>query len=171
VADEQGQTPEGSEQPAGQNPPAAEAQTFSADYVKSLREEAKEARLSNKQLAKELDALKAAAGDNSALTAKIDEMNSTLAKAQAEATAATQRAELVRLAAKANVPIELAEMLDLSKLDLTDEKKALEQLGKLASTKPAPTQAKPGTWMSTGKTDAELRNELFGARKTSIFGG
>jgi hypothetical protein len=173
VAEDQGQMPEDSNPSAGTNPApvANEAQTYSADYVKTLREEAKESRLQNKKLSTELESLKVAVGDNSALKAKIDEMTSNLAKAQAEAESASKRADLVRLAAKAGVPVDVAELIDLSKIDLKDEAKALEKLGKLAAPASKANPARPGTFMNTGLTDSELRQEIYGGRANSIFGG
>lgn len=157
----------------GQKPDVShEQQTYSADYVKALREEAKQTRLQLKTVSGELEQLRTVAGDSKALQEQIGKIGADLAKAQADAVSASQRADLVRLAVKANVPIELAEMLDLSKLDLTDEKKALEQLGKLGVRGTQSPQVKPGATGSNGMTDADMRAAINGAnRSASLFGG
>ena len=66
---------------------------------------------------------------------------------------------------------DVAALLDLSKVNLEDEAKALEVLAKFA--KPATgQQVKPGAVGATGLTDAELRQRYFGGQqKSSIFGG
>ena len=99
------------------------------------------------------------------LTAQVNE-------AKAQADAATKQANLLRLASMAGVDPDTALMLDITKIDLTDDAKALQQLGKFAR----PTngaQVKPGTVGNTGATEEELRKLYFGggANKTLIFGG
>lgn len=151
--------------------PAQEQQTFSADYVKSLREEAKSSRLELKRVSDELDAIKRTAGDNAELTKRLDQLTGDLTKAQEEAQKATQRADLVRLAAKAGVPVDIVEMLDLSKIDMTDEIKALEQLGKFAVKSMNGSHIKPGSLQDARLTDAQLRDEIYGGKRANFFQG
>ena len=170
MADEtpSGQIPENAN---GQTPAAQqEMKTFPADYWHALREENKGYRQQLQSVSGELENLKKLATGNAELEKKLQEASAQLATAQQEADAALRRAALVRLASKAGVSPDVADMLDLSKIDLTDEAKALEQLGKLATTsKSAGGQAKPGTWMNTGLSESELRSEIYGGRKSTIF--
>ena len=78
----------------------------------------------------------------------------------------------MRLAAKAGVDPDVAALLDLSKLDLSDEKKALETLARLKGTSASASQARPGA-AAGGASDDELRARFFGTgrQKSSIFGG
>ena len=97
----------------------------------------------------------------------------------AEQTAAAERSQrelqVTRLAIKAGVDLDLVPYLDLSKLDLADEKAALEVLGKLAAARQTANGASnPGRGGATGPNDAELRGLYFGGggrSKTTIFGG
>lgn len=100
------------------------------------------------------------------------------AKVQA-AEAKAQRAERVaiatRLAAKAGVDPDIVPYLDVDKLDLDDEKKALDILGKLASAKGASAggASNPGRSGASGTSDDELRKLYFGGggNRPTIFGG
>ena len=92
-------------------------------------------------------------------------------EAKAQADASTKQASLMRLANMAGVDPDTALLLDISKIDLTDEAKALQQLGKFAK----PTngaQVKPAGTIG-GATEEELRNLYLGGGKpkTMIFGG
>ncbi len=98
----------------------------------------------------------------------------------AESIATAERAQkelaVTRLATQAGVDLALVPYLDLSKLDLTDEKAALEVLGKLATARTTANGASnPARNGATGMTDKELRDTYFnggGPRsKTMIFGG
>jgi hypothetical protein len=83
--------------------------------------------------------------------------------------------QVTRLATRAGVDLDLVPFLDLSKLDLADEAKALEVLGKLATARSTANGASnPGRSGAAGMSDAEKRAFYFdgGARnKTTIFGG
>lgn len=103
---------------------------------------------------------------------QLANLQAQVAQAQAQADAATKQANLMRLANMAGVDPDVAAMLDLSKIDMTDDAKALQQLGKFAK----PTngaQVKPGQVGNTGATEDELRALYFGTGKpkTLIFGG
>jgi predicted nucleic acid-binding Zn-ribbon protein len=99
-----------------------------------------------------------------ALEAEVQAKDAAAAKAASEA-------QLLRLATKAGVDPDVAALLDLSKIDISDEKAALETLSKFARPSANGAQVKPGAVGATGMTDADLRNRYFGASKTTIFGG
>lgn len=100
---------------------------------------------------------------------QLASLQAQIAAEQAKATAAQQQATLLTMAAKAGVDPDTALMLDISKIDLTDEAKALQQLSRFAKPK-AGAQVNPA---SNGTTDDELRKLYFGGgkSKTMIFGG
>lgn len=145
---------------------AAKWRTQLRDVEKQLRSVLPKAeQLEQLELTKETEGQK--------LTEKIAELEENLSKSAAMAVRAQQESLVVKLAAKAGVDPEIAALLDLSKLDLEDEEKALETLGKLAVTGTAggrPTN--PGRVEAVQATDAELRELYFGnTRKSAIFGG
>lgn len=162
---------------AGQAPAAKQdasqadaPKSFDEKYVSELREEAKGYRTQLRDTQAALKEAQTAAGENKALADKLAGLETQLAQAAAKAEAAEKAAAFVRLAAKAGVDPDVAALLDVSKFDLSDEKKALEALGKLAS-KSTGSQARPGG-SGAGETDEQLRARLFGGnRKTTIFGG
>lgn len=99
-----------------------------------------------------------------ALEAEVQAKDAAAAKAASEA-------QLLRLATKAGVDPDVAALLDLSKIDLSDEKAAIETLSKFAKPTANGAQIKPGAVGATGMTEADLRTRYFGASKTTIFGG
>ena len=104
------------------------------------------------------------------LAERIAALEAEVLAKNAAAEQATKQTQLLRLATKAGVDPDVAALLDMSKIDLTDEKAAMETLSKFA--RPANgAQVKPGAVGATGLTDADLRNRYFGASKTTIFGG
>lgn len=151
---------------------AEEQRTFSADYVKALRAENADWRRQLREtqtVVKQLQDGQASAAD---LSAKLTALEAQLAEKDKAAAQAQQEAALVRLATKAGVDPEVASMLDLSKIDLADETKALASLQKLAGAGRSTAQAKPGTVGQTGLTEAELHDRFFGSggQKATIFG-
>lgn len=104
------------------------------------------------------------------LQERLAALEADLARSKAAADVAQKQAQLTRLATKAGVDPDVIDLLDLSKLDLTDETKAIQVLGRFAKTA-AGAQVKPGG-AATGDTEAELRKQFFGGQsKTMIFGG
>lgn len=103
-----------------------------------------------------------------------DAARAEVATAKAEAARAVQEAKLTRLATKAGVDPDVAALLDLSKLDLDDEKAALETLGKLANARQTANSASnPARNGAAGPSEDELRQYYFGGgrNKPTIFGG
>lgn len=174
MADEQqaGQAP-GSEQQAGQAQDAGKqpAETFDAAYVQQLRDEAAKWRTQFREVQAQVKELSGKAGDSEKLTERLTALEAELAQKSAAAEAAAKQTQLLRLATKAGVDPDVAALLDLSKVNLDDEKAALDVLSKLA--KPgAGAQVKPGAVGATGMSEAELRARYFGGRQSSaIFGG
>jgi hypothetical protein len=163
---------------AGQAPAATEAKAQAADAPKTydektvadLRDEAAKWRTQLREAQAALKEATAAAGENRTLADKLAGLEAQVAEKAAAADRATKEAQLVRLAAKAGVDPDVAALLDLSKVDLSDEKKALELLGKLRTA--SASQARPGVTGAGSDSEAELRARYYGgARKSSIFGG
>lgn len=169
----QGQAPDSAQSAASQAPAAqpVEAQaTPTIDY----ESEVTKLRAENAKWRTQLREAQAAAGDNETLKEKLTALEAQRASFEAEREAALKErdaaqrlATAIRLGAKAGVDADVIEMLDLSKLDLTDEKRALEALSKLGRS--AGSQARPGNGQPP--SDAEMRAAIFGPRKSSIFGG
>lgn len=149
-------------------PPAGAPKMFDESYVSELRGEAASYRKQLREAQEALKAAQAAAGDNQALAGKLAELESSLAQKAAEAEAAQKAATFVRLAAKAGVDPDLMNLLDLNKFDLSDEKRTLDALSKLAG-RGNGNQARPGG--AAPSSDNDLRAQMFGPRKSSIFGG
>ena len=161
---------------------AAEAQGATAQD-KKLSDEAAKWRTKFRELEAQVKALepKAAKFDElqeaqkteaQKMADQLATLTAQVAQAQAQADAATKQANLLRLASMAGVDPDVALMLDISKIDLTDDAKALQTLGKFAK----PTngaQVKPGQVGNTGATEDELRKMYLGGGKpkTLIFGG
>lgn len=98
-------------------------------------------------------------------------LQAQVTEATAQAQAAQAQAKLMALAARVGVDPDVANLLDISKIDLTDEAKATQQLQRFA--KPSNgTQVKPGDTIG-GMTEDDLRKHYFGGgrSKTTIFGG
>lgn len=176
VQADSGPAPEPATPAGGQNPTAPQAappvdapKTFSAEYVQDLREEAKTYRQQLRQAQDAIKELTGKAGESGELAEKLAELQAQLTAQAAAVEAAQKAAQLTRLAAKAGVDPDLAAMLDLSKIDLADEKKALEVLSKIGGGKGA--QARPGIAGNGTPTDAEMRALVYGGRKPGIFGG
>ena len=111
-------------------------------------------------------------------TQKLADAIADAQRKAAESQAAAERAQrelaVTRLATKAGVDLDLVPYLDLSKLDLDDESKAMEILGKLASARQqASSASNPGRNGATGESDGDLRKLYFGGGRNapSIFGG
>lgn len=154
---------------------------FDAKYVEELRQEAaryrtqlRDTQTQLKELqpkAEQFDQLQEAQkSSEQKLQERLTALEADLAAKAAEAERAQKQAQLTRLATKAGVDPDILDLLDLGKLDLSDEKKVLEVLGRFAKTA-AGAQVKP-SGAATGETEAELRKQFFGGQsKTMIFGG
>ena len=104
---------------------------------------------------------------------RIAQLEKQAADATASAQAAQRQAKLTVLATKANVDPELIALIDIAKLDLDDEAGTIKTLGKLAVGRQGGGSASnPGRdGGGGGKSDAELRQEIFGNRRTgTLFG-
>lgn len=150
--------------------------------MKKLRDEAAKWRTSYRAEQEKVKQLTPAAEQLAALEeakkSDVDKLREQMLKLEAQATAATQAAEmadkrvkLLKVATKANISPELADLLDLSKLDLEDEAGTLEMLKKLA-----PQQTANGGGASNPANAANgvlSPAEWYAKRgaKTTIFGG
>ncbi len=108
------------------------------------------------------------------LADQLAEANKRAADSDTVAQRAVREAKLVRMATKAGVDPDVAALLDLSKLDLDDEKATLDTLGKLAAARgTANSASNPARSGAQGESDAELRQLYFGGgrNKPTIFGG
>lgn len=153
---------------------AAPAETPSEKEISKLNAEAAKWRTQFRETEQALKTLQAQAGDNKALGDQLAKLQGDLAAKAAEAEAAQKLVKVTILAGKAGVDLDLIPLIDLNKIDLSNEKAALEVLGKFAGAGRGAQQVKPGAINSNGDTDAELRSMFFGTggpRKSSIFGG
>jgi len=100
------------------------------------------------------------------LERQLAERDAAIANAQREAA-------VMRLATKAGVDPDLVGLLDLSKIDVDDEKAALETLGKFAAARAAAGASNPGRAGAAQPSDEELRAYYFGGgrNRPTIFGG
>ena len=174
----QGQTPE------PQEPQAQEPKVYDADYVKSLRDEAKQHRLEAKAVKERLAELERA--QNAQQEAKLREQNeyqklaeqykSQLEQMERQLTERTRETLKMRIAAEFGLPPELA-----ARLQGTDEesmKADAETLKRFAApaqptqgTRPATTPAPTGG-ASNSTTQDILARVLGGGGNTSkLFGG
>lgn len=147
----------------------AEPKTFSADFVQDLRREAANYRTQLRDAQAALKKLQDGQANVEELRAQLAALETSLAEKTAAADKATREATVLRLAP--GIDPDVLNLLDLSKLDLSDEAKARATLARLAA--PAQTtQAKPGSVGNTGLTEAELRERYWGSsgRKATIFG-
>jgi hypothetical protein len=165
------ETPGPAPSDAGTQPQDGGAEKFDAAYVKQLREEAAEWRVKFKETQTQLKDLTAKSTDATQLTERLTALEAELAQKAAAAEAATKQAQLLRLASKAGLDPDVAMLLDIGKLNLEDEKAALDVLSKFA-TKSRGQQVRPGAAGAGSETEAELRKRYFGGQsKTTIFGG
>jgi hypothetical protein len=150
------------------------ARKDAANYRTKLRElegKWKEAEPVLVEFQKQQDAQKSEA---QRLADQVAAANKLAADNQAAAERAQKELQVTRLAIEAGVNLDLVPFLDLSKLDLTDEAKALEVLGKLATAKQTANSASnPGRTGAAGADEAELRRIFFGGGRNqpTIFGG
>ncbi len=150
---------------------ATPAETQESKEISKLNAEAAKWRVQARETEAALKALQEQAGDNKALSDQLAKLQADLAAKAAEAEQAQKLAAVIRLAVKAGVDPELVSLLDLSKIDLSDDKKAQDVLSKFAGAGRG-AQVKPGAINNNGDTEAELRAMFFGAgRSTNIFGG
>lgn len=171
---------------AGAEEPAEDQASLGNDEVTKLRSEAARWRTKLRDTEKTLNELKPLAeqfratqdAQKSEAQKALEERDAAraeVAQAKAEALRAQQETKLTRLATKAGVDPDVAALLDLSKLDLDDEKAALETLGKLATARQTANSASnPARSGAAGPSDDQLRNHYFGGgarSKTTIFGG
>lgn len=179
VADEtQGQAPGDT---TAQQPQDGAGEQFDAKYVEELRQEAAKYRTQLRETQGQLKELQPKAQQydqlqeaqktqEQKLQERLAALEADLAAKAADAERAQKQAQLVRLATKAGVDPDVVDLLDLGKLDLTDEKKTMEVLGRFARTV-AGAQVKPGG-ESGGETEADMRARFFGGKsKSMIFGG
>ncbi len=103
---------------------------------------------------------------------RVAELETALADKEAAFTAAERSHRFATLAAKAGVPADIAELIDISKFDLDDEAaalKSLEALAKMAKPQATVGPANPGRGQSGAVSDEEMRELIFGGKSRSIF--
>lgn len=148
------------------------ARRETAKYRTELRETQAKLKEAEPVLAKfrELEEAQKTEAQKAAERAQAAEAKALEAEAKAERL--VREKQLLKLATKANVDLDLLDYLDLDKLDLDDEKAALAVLGKLAAARPGGGASNPGRGGNASLSDDELRAELYqGRRKSSLFGG
>jgi hypothetical protein len=166
--------------PVGDSEPVVSPEPTITDptIISKLRDEIKGLRAQVKQaepvLAKYKELEDAQKSEAQRLSDQLAAANKLAADNLAAAQQAQREAQVTRLATRAGVDLDLVAYLDLSKLDLTDEKAALEVLGKLATkSATASSASNPGRTGAAGADDAELRKIFFGGGRNqpTIFGG
>lgn len=148
---------------------AVEPQTFSADIVRDLRREAANYRTQLRDAQAAIKTLQEGQTNVDAMRAQLAALETSLAEQTAAADRATREATVLRLAP--GIDPDVLGLLDLSKLDMSDEAKLRTTLARLIA--PSQTaQVKPGTLGNTGMTETELRERYWGSggRKATIFG-
>lgn len=150
------------------------ARKEAANYRTQLREMEGKWKEAEPVLAKFREQEEAQKTEAQKLAEQLQALTAQLAEKDAAAQRAQRETQLTRLATKAGVDLDLVPYLDLSKLDLDDEKAALEVLGKLAAARQTASSASnPSRGNATGISDSELRSLYFegGRNKPTIFGG
>ena len=160
--------------------------TFDAAYVAKLRQEAakyrtqlREAEGKVKDLtpkAEQLDQLtEAQKTESQKMADQLAKLTAQLDRSVAEADMATKRAALVKLAVRAGADPDIADLLDLSRVDLSNEEATMAIFAKLvpAGRAAGGNAANPArTGANATETDTELRDRFFGGgQKSKIFGG
>lgn len=172
----------GADEATGQEPAAPTDKTASelerarreaANYRTKLRElEAKwkEAEPVLTQFQQQQEAQK---GDAQKALDHAADLERKLAEKEAAIVRAEREAAVTRLAVKAGLDLDLVPYLDLSKLDLDDEKAALEVLGKLTAARQPGSASNPGRGGPAPESDDERRSRLITGRgaRTTMFGG
>jgi hypothetical protein len=178
MADNENEVPGGADEPQAPSK-TGESKTFSEDYVKELRLEAKQNRLANKALEQrvsELAAQLAAGGDAKALEERLKTLEAEREADRVRAKAAEDKALRLEIGVEFALPPELAEVLKgetAEELRAHAEKlkpyvaPALEPDGlrRRPSTTPVPGGA------PAGETDAQKRARLYGGGSNNkVFG-
>lgn len=160
--------------------------TFDATYVQKLRQEAAKYRTQLRDAENKVKELSPKAAQLDQLTeaqkTEAQKMTEQLAKLQAdldrrtaESDAATKRAALIKLAVKAGADPDVADLLDLSRIDLSNEDSVAAIFAKLvpAGRGAGGNAANPQrTGGNAAESETELRDRFFGGgRKSNIFGG
>lgn len=173
---------------SGQEPQDAPPQDGERDYeaeIAKLRAEAAKYRVERNDYREKVEKLSPQAERlaelEEAQKTEAEKLADKLAAMQAKLDAAAQEAErnaaeakLVRLAAKAGVDPDLAALLDISRLDLEDEKAVIETLTKFAGPKASGGGPSNPSGEGQGKpSDEELREMYFGGGGNTVhlFGG
>ena len=160
----------------GQDPPQNAAPPVAKVYdegtVKELREESAKWRTQFREAQAAIRELEARAGDGEKVKESLRGLQAQLESKAVELERALKAASVVRLAAKAGVDPDVAALLDMDKIDITDEAKALDVLKRLAPKMPG-NHAKPGQGAVVTDSDEALHQRFFGRSSagSGIFGG
>lgn len=156
---------------------AGEVRTFSEDYVKDLRAEAKQNRLASKELAQrvaELETKLAAGGDTTALEERLKALEAEREAERERAKAAEAKALRLEIGVEFALPPELADVL---KGETAEELRAHAEKLKpyVAAQEPDGIRRRPSSTpvpggSPAGETDAQRRERLFGKGGSNIFG-
>jgi uncharacterized protein YigA (DUF484 family) len=151
-------------------PQAADVDGEETNQIKALRQEAARYRVQLRETQAQVKGLQDVAGNNEELAKRLAALEASLAEKTQAAERAAREAAVTRLAMKAGVDPDVVGLLDVSRIDLSNEPEALKTLAKLApQNQTAGRQVRPGA--ATGNDDAALRERYFGSGKTNIFGG
>lgn len=178
--------------PAQPTPPATPTESAEPDRdyaaeIAKLRKESAKRRTDNKALKSELDAMKEKAEKYDALQtetqteaeklkAQVAQLENEKRQAKLEAEQARQEATFIRVASKAQMDPELAALIDIAKIDLSNEDSAVKLLKKWS--KASVTGGGPSNpervAESTKLSEDELRARYFspaGRGIQKMFGG
>ena len=162
---------------AGNDAQPQDEKTFSADYVKQLRDEAKQYRLQLRELSEKFSAIESQAKTANEAKMAEDQRWKELAEVKAkeldEIKTQLERERIgalrMRIASEKQLPAALAERLSGS---TEDELRAdAEKLAELLPASTKPTATRQATQLPTGEPstnrDADLHKWLFGPYRTS----
>lgn len=170
MADDETAVQGSADEPQAPASKTGESKTFSEDYVKELRLEAKQNRLTSKELAQrvaELETKLAAGGDAKALEERLKTLEAEREAERIRAKAAEDKALRLEIGVEFALPPELAEVL---KGETAEELRAhAEKLKPYVATAPEPDglRRRPSTTpvpggAPAGETDAQRRARIFG---------
>ena len=168
----------GAEEPQAPASKTGEAKTYGEDYVKELRLEAKQNRLTSKELAQrvaELETKLAAGGDATALEERLKALEAEREAERDRAKAAEAKALRLEIGAEFALPPELADVL---KGETAEELRAHAEKLKpyVAASEPDGLRRRPSSLpvpggAPAGETDAQKRERLFGkGGNNKLFG-
>lgn len=163
-----------------ENDGGEDTQSFDAEYVRKLRDEAAKYRRQLRETqdrvknlepkATEFDKLQdAAKTETERMSEQLATLQAKVAEAETNAQRAQAQARVVRLATKAGIDPDVAQMLDVSQFAQLEDDDAVKLLAKLAPTRAAGSVSNAGRTGASASEDLRAWWESRGG-KTTIFG-